>query len=518
MIQSSRESTSEKRTDHNPTTRSKSAPQDLEHIENGSSPLISVVSTAWEVLLVALLSTAQFTTQVGVGSPLAILHTIGHDLDATDPSQLSWIMAAYSLTVGTFILPSGRLGDVFGHKLLLTLGFAWFAVWSLAAGLAALANKEHQYPLFIVARAMQGIGPAICLPNALAILGRTYAHGRRKNMAFAAFGATAPLGSVAGAVSASLWAEYVWWPWAFWSFAAVLAGAATMTWLVAPPCPRDTEEPIGLTHRLAQLDLPGSLVGVVALVLFNFAWNQAPVSGWSSPSVITTLVLGLILGPAFFYVERRSRYPLVPMECLNAQIGVMLLAVGLGWSCFGIFLYYTWQFFELLRHARPLLASAWYSTNGVSGALAAVLTGIFLEKVGAPLAMVLAMLAYVVGTVFIATAPVQQIYWAQSFLCLLIVPFGMDISFPAATVVVSDALPQKHQGMGASLVNTVVNYSISLGLGIAGTVASRVGQGGRTPEQLLKGYRGAWYTGIGLSWLGLVISLLFWLFGKRKSK
>ena len=88
--------------------------------------------------------------------------------------------------------------------------------------------------------------------------------------------------------------------------------------------------------------------------------------------------------------------------------------------------------------------------------------------------MVVAMLAFLVGTVLIATAPVSQTYWAQTFLCLIIIPFGMDISFPAATVVISDAVPPDQQGLAASLVNTVVNYSISLALGMAGTVDKQI--------------------------------------------
>ena len=465
------------------------------------------MSTLREALMVAVLSLSQFCTQVGVGGPLAILHVIGEDLQVTSAAQLSWLMAAYSLAVGTFILPSGRFGDVFGHKLVLIIGFYWFAISTLIAGLAIFASQP--YILFVLARVMQGVGSAICLPNALAILGRTYKQGRKKDIVFAFFGATAPIGSVFGAVSTSLWARYIWWPWALWSFALVLAATATIAIFIIPPCESNLESFRSLKETLSLLDGLGAVTGVAALILFSFAWNEAPVAGWSAPSVTATLVLGLVLMLTFILVENGAAHPLIPIQCLNGNIAVPLVCVGLGWSCFGIFLYYTWQFFELLRDANPLLASAWYSANGVSGAVAALLTGVLLRRVGASLAMVIAMLAYVVGTTFIVTAPVQQTYWANSFLCLLVVPFGMDISFPAATVMISDALPADQQGMGASLVNTVVNYSISLGLGVAGTVEKHVSKGRRTPEALLNGYKGAWYTGIGLSGLGLAISLVF---------
>ena len=475
---------------------------------------VAKMSLAQEVLLVAVVSMAQFSTQAGVGGTIAILHIIGDDLSITGSGELSWLMAAYSLTVGSFILPAGRLGDVFGYKKMLLIGFSWFSLWTLVAGLSVYSN----HVLFNFARTLQGIGPAICLPNGLAVLGSTYPSGQRKNVVFSIFGATAPLGSVLGATFSSLFA-LAWWPWAFFSFAIMLAITAIAGQLLIPDSTRRPELNQSAWHRFFQLDPLGSTTGVTSLVLIDFAWNQGAVVGWQEPYVIVALILGILLLPVFFYVEAYVvSAPLLPRECMNSDIGVILTCVACGWSCFGIFLFYIWQFFELLRHASPLLASAWYSTNAVSGAGAAILTGLYLDRIGPPSAMVMALLAYVVGTVLLATAPVDQIYWAQSFLCLLIIPFGMDISFPAATVILSNAVPKEHQGIGASLVNTVVNFSISLGLGFAGVVEGHVNNGGSTPEDMLRGYRGAWYMGIGLSGLGLIISLVYWMKSLSKNR
>jgi hypothetical protein len=141
-----------------------------------------------EVLFVGIVCLAQFTTQVGLGQALFILPVIGRSFGLTDPGELSWLIAGYSLTVGTFILLSGRMGDLFGYKRMLLLGFAWFAVWSMIAGLAVYSN----HVLFVFARVFSGIGPAITLPNGLALLGATYKPGPRKDMVFALFGACAP--------------------------------------------------------------------------------------------------------------------------------------------------------------------------------------------------------------------------------------------------------------------------------------------------------------------------------------
>jgi MFS family permease len=94
----------------------------------------------------------------------------------------------------------------------------------------------------------------------------------------------------------------------------------------------------------------------------------------------------------------------------------------------------------------------------------------------------------------------------------------MDMSFPAATIILSNSVSKEHQGIAASLINTVVNYSISLGLGFAGTVEVHVNRGGKTPQDVLRGYRGAWYLGMGLSGLGMVVSALFVLRGYREDR
>lgn len=165
------------------------------------------VSLPREIVTVGVITLAQFTTQMALGQMLAILHIIGDHFGISSGGTLSWLIAGYSLTVGTFILFSGRLGDLFGWKRMLVIGYIWFALWSLVAGLAWYSN----HVLFVFARVFQGIGPAICLPNGLALLGALYQAGPRKNMAFAAFGAAAPGGSIVGAVFAGLWA-LTWWP------------------------------------------------------------------------------------------------------------------------------------------------------------------------------------------------------------------------------------------------------------------------------------------------------------------
>ena len=121
-----------------------------------------------EIAFIATICTAQLFTQAAIAMSLQPLHVIGASFGTDDPGQLSWFIAAYSLTVGTFILPAGRLGDLYGHKKFFVSGSLWFGLWSLLAGLSVYSKSVI---FFDFCRAMQGIGPAFMLPNAVAILG-----------------------------------------------------------------------------------------------------------------------------------------------------------------------------------------------------------------------------------------------------------------------------------------------------------------------------------------------------------
>ena len=402
--------------DDSPEEQSKAL--DVEKVQSSAS--IADTLPLWrEILFVGIISAAQFTTQVGLGQCLAILHVIGNHYNVTNPGTLSWLIAGYSLTVGTFILVAGRFGDLFGYKRMLVIGYIWFSIWSMIAGLAYYSN----HVLFTFARAFQGIGPAITLPNGIAVLGATYGPSPRKNMVFAIFGATAPAGAIIGAVFAGIF-NLAFWPWTFWSTAIVLACLAVATALFVPdPQKRYLSQQAKRTlgETISRLDPLGGLTGIMGLVLINFAWNQAGVVTWKAePYVWVTLILGFLFVGAFFFVEAKiSRYPLLPFGALNGDVGFVLGLVACGWGCFGIDVYYLWNFFLVLKGASPLHAAAWAVPLILSGGFAAISTGLLLSKLRPAWVMLIAMMAFCIGTIIIATAPVQQTYWAQIFVCML---------------------------------------------------------------------------------------------------
>lgn len=374
-----------------------------------------------EILFVTILTLSQFMNQAGLGMTLAPLSIIGRTWGIEHSGgQLSWLIAAYSLTAGTFILIAGRLGDLFGHKMLFTAGWLWFGLWSLLAGFSVFSTARF----FDCTRAFQGIGPAFLLPNALAILGRTYEPGRRKEMIFAFFGASAPVGFLVGSVFSSLIAQDLWWPWAFWIAAIVCFILAILGFFIIPHTPPPTfpNDGISIWERI---DFAGSLVGVSGLVLFNFAWNQGPVAGWTDVYVYVILIIGSLVIGLFFFVESRARFPLLPFDALNRSTGFVLACIATGWSSFSIWLFYSFQFLEHLRKQSPLHASAAYIPCSISGLAAAMTTGYLLSRIPASFIMMISLTAFTVGSILLATAPVHQTYWAQTFLCIVIMPWGM---------------------------------------------------------------------------------------------
>ncbi|KAK9427487.1 major facilitator superfamily-domain-containing protein [Lipomyces doorenjongii] len=485
------------------------SPAPSQHLGEAPSGTISVI-----ILFIGTLCTAMFTNQIGLGNTLCTVGVIGESFGISNQGQLAWLIAGYSLTIGTFILIGGRLGDEFGNKRVFVIGMIWYALWSLVAGLAVYST----HVLFVFARVFQGMGPALTLPNGLAILGQSYSPGPRKNMSFAWFGGAAPFGAIAGFLFGGLFA-LTWWPWIYWSQAIALAGVAAFAAWTIPPLPVQPKRNRSLRKKLEDLDIPGGLTGVAALALFNFAWNQAVVAGWQQPYVYVCLILGVLFVVAFFCIEVYwAKAPILPLAAFNSDIAFVFACTATGWACFGIWVFYIGQVALNIGSTTAVQMAAWFTPVIPSGLISALAVGKLVGNVPASWIMVVGQVAYLVGSILAAARPPHTIYWTYYFFSVLIITVGMDTSFPAAAMIFSDAVPQQYQGMGASIVMTVVNYSISLGLGFAGTIETNIDNGGLTTSDKLLGYRGALWFSVGLAGLGLVLSLIFIAKGHFKSK
>ncbi|KAK8066507.1 hypothetical protein PG997_013254 [Apiospora hydei] len=429
--------------------------------------------------------------EAGLGQTLAIIHVIGSSWGITNPSELSWLIAGYTLTIGTFILIAGRLGDVYGYKRVFLSGFLWSALWACLAGAAYYSGPV----LFTVCRVLQGMGAAIVSPGPKEVVGvfGICGHGPLRIHHWSRGGSAFAL---------------LWWPVAYWAFSFILCIIAIIGYYAIPSATNKTERPHTFRGWLVELDIPGATAGVSSLVLINFAFNQGHISGWNEPSIWEALIVGGVLMCIFIMIEcHYAKNPIVPLNALSPQVSLILGAVACGWACFGIWSFYTWQFLQIIKGLSPLLTTGWMSPIVAMGIFASMTTGMVLHKLGPPVAMLISMLAFTVSTALIATVPEDQTYWGQTFVGMLVISWGMDMSFPAATLLLSNSVSKKHQGIAASLVATVINYSMSIGIGIGGTVEAQVTRGAVTKERVLSGYRAALLTGVGLAGTGAVICI-----------
>lgn len=283
-----------------------------------------------ESLFLVNICLAQLFSLAGLSQSLAPLLVIAKDFHVENMGQMAWFTAAYSMTLGAFILPAGRLGDMFGHKRIFIIGWLWFAVWSMISGFSYLGG-----PIMLSAcRGMQGIGPALLVPNGIALIGRTFPIGMKRAKAIAAFGGCGPVGMAIGVVFSSLFAELLWWPWSFWAMAIACFLVSIMTWFVIPP---DTARMTPSDGQREHFDYLGTITGVAGLILINFALNEAPVVGWDTVYIPVLLGVGFLLMAAFVYVELVvARRPIVPLKGLHRDAAFTLACIGFGWASHGI--------------------------------------------------------------------------------------------------------------------------------------------------------------------------------------
>lgn len=466
-----------------------------------------ILADVHKAMFIGVVVLAQFMCLAGLGQAIAPVKIIASGLGVNNPGQEAWFSAAYSLTTGTFILIAGRLGDILGHKRVFVFGYLFLGIWSGFAGFSAYVGRQI---FFDVCRGMQGIGSALLAPNALALLGRAYPPGIKKNLTFALFGAMAPWGFVIGALFGALFSQTTWWPWTFWSYGAAAFALSAFSLLVVPKQLAKEAQFAGVTN-VPGFDWTGSALGVIGLVLVNVAFNNGPLYGWSTPHVYFVLIIGVLVLVAFLWVERRAESPLLPVSAFNGTVTYTMALIGIGWGSFGIWIYYSWRFLEEFRHLSPLNVSAQFTPALVCGLIAAGATGFMLTHTPVSFTMLIAMLAFFAGQAISAFMPVHQTYWPQMFVSILIMPFGMDMSFPAATVILSNHMPREHQGLAASLVNTMVNYSISLALGIAGTVEVSVMAHDGSLADAIWGVRCAFFTGLALAGCGVLLGMSYFI-------
>ena len=492
---------------------------------NDHAFLIPHLPFSREVVLVVTVCSAQALVQASLAQGILPDGVIARSF-GVGKADSTWGPAAYALTsgqegsftnlktadtdatlIGTFMLPAGRIGDMYGHRRCFIGAYVWFS-FSFSSLMTGLSVYSRSFIFYSVCRGLQGVASAMLVPCALAILGSIYKEGPRKNLVFSFYAAGSPVGFTIGSIFSALLAQLAWWPWMFYLTAIVCCGLGVISFFAIPKLPADLyreerqDSSTGKSWR-KDFDWLGGLTGLAGLVLFNVAWNRAPAAGWNAPDVIVTLILGTTLFVTFLFVEHKQKQPLIPVNKLSKEAALVLATTALGWSSFGVLIFYLINFTLNLRGDSLLGTAAQIVPVPFAGFAASYLNSFLLSRGLLPAdILAFSLIWFTLGSVLLATMPVDQIYWKQAFWIYVLSPFGMDLSFPSATLVMSQLVPPDRQGIAASLVATVVYYSQSIGLGIAGTVQVHV-----AGADTLRGYCGAFYTGIGLSCFGFLTAL-----------
>lgn len=463
------------------------------------SPLFEEITLARKTGFLFVIVMTQLLCQAFLSQSIIPYQYIARSFNVEDnPGEISWMSAAFSLLVGTFILIFGRIGDLVGYKKVYVASYLWLTIWCILAG---LSSYTHSIVFFDICRGMQGLALAAAFPNALALVGHYYpAKSLEQTMAFALFGAVAPGGFYIGALFNSLFVQRSTWQWMFYVSGIVTFLMVIGSVLVIP-------SNIGTKyHQLdwSMFDPIGAATAMVGLILFNFSWNQGPVVGWDVVYVYVLLIIGVLFLGIFVYVESVAKHPLIPK--LHPKIIMTLVCIAAGWSSFGVWVFYTIKFSLNILHQTPIVVAVQFTPSFIGGFVASGLTGLTIHTIPTSVIMLFSMVMFLAGNLLCGLRPVDQVYWAQKFVGQCIIVFGMDTSFPAGVMVLSSILPKEHQGVAASLVSTVVNYSISIGLGFAGTVEYYTTKNGADE---LQGIRNAFYMGFGLAGLGIFLAILF---------
>jgi MFS family permease len=256
---------------------------------------------------------------------------IALDLDIP-PDARTWPTNVFALITGAFLLPLGRLADMYGGYAVFNAGLLWFMVWSLVAGFSTGDS------MLTAARALQGLGASAFLPSGIMLLGSTYRPGPRKNLIFGLYSAFAPLGFLIGIIVGGVTGEYLSWRWYFWLGAIFIFVTSVLSLITIP---NDGPE---CRAAGVQMDWLGMMTTVPGLLLLTYAiTNSAYASqGWASPHIYATCVAGaLFLGVAFYAQGWISKHPLLPFSLFKPKsMKPLVFSLFFSYGTFGLFLFY----------------------------------------------------------------------------------------------------------------------------------------------------------------------------------
>jgi EmrB/QacA subfamily drug resistance transporter len=457
--------------------------------------MVASARTKW--LALALLCVTQFVVVLDIAIVNVALPSIQQDLNFSQ-ENLQWVISAYALFFGGFLLLGGRLADILGRRKVFMTGLVIFSVGSLLCGLAWSETS------LIAARALQGLGAATITPSALSILTTTFREGRERNIALGAWGAVGGFGAAAGVLLGGILTDLLSWEWIFFVNIPVGIGAL----ILSPILLSESRDAHGQSH-----DIPGAILVTGGLSLLVLGITQGYGWGWSSAKTIGVFVASAVLLAAFALWEQRQREPLVPFSIFRLQTLTAANVAGfiMGTAMFSMFLMLT-LYMQLVLGFSALKTGVGYLAVAGTAVIWANVAAYAVNRVGVKPALILGMSLLTVGLLYFTQVSVDGSYWADLFPGFLILGIAIPFAFVPITIAALAGTKRQEAGLASGLINTSQQIGGAVGIAVLSTIAvtttdDALASGTAQPTALTDGFVNAFWAGAAIAFAGVVVSV-----------
>jgi EmrB/QacA subfamily drug resistance transporter len=406
------------------------------------------------VLCLGVLMIVLDVTIVNVALP-----TIRESLGFSE-STLAWVVNAYLLTSGGFLLLGGRLGDLYGHRRLFLLGIALFTLASFVCGLAG------SQLVLVAARAVQGLGGAVVDAVALSLIVDLFTEPADRTKAMGVYGFVCSGGGSIGALLGGFLTNAFDWHWIFLVNIPIGAAVIVMSLSLLPKSQG--------THAKRQLDVAGAITVTAALMLAIYAIVNGNEVGWTSLQTLGLLAASGVLFVAFLAIESNVRVPLMPLGLFRLRNLAIANVIGVLWAA----AMFAWFFLSalymqlVLRYTPLQVGLAFLPTNLIMAACSLGISAKLVMRFGLKAPLATGLFCAVLGLLLFARAPVDGHFLVDVLPPMLLLGFGAGIAFNPLLMAAMNDVAQNDSGLASGIVNTSFMMGGALGLAILASVAS----------------------------------------------
>jgi EmrB/QacA subfamily drug resistance transporter len=456
-----------------------------------------VTSDRRKWLALWLLSTVQFMVVLDIAIVNVALPSIKLDLGFSQ-ENLQWVISAYALVFGGFLLLGGRAADLLGRRRIFLAGVVVFTVASFLAGMAWSEAS------LISARALQGLGAAIISPAALSILSTTFREGHERNIALGVWGAVGGFGAAAGVLLGGVLTDALSWEWIF--FVNVPVGVAAF--VVAPFLLAESRD-----ASVRRFDVPGAVLVTGGLSALVYAITQAGQQGWLAGETLGFFAASLVMLAAFVAWEIRHPEPLMRLGIFQIRTvsGANVAGLILGTALFAMFLMLTLYMQQVLGYSAMKTGVAYLAVAGTAILWSAVAAQL-VTRIGVKPVLVAGMATLTAGLVYFTQVSVGGSYVGDLLPGFLLIGFGIGFAFVPISIAALAGVQPAEAGLASGLINTSQQIGGALGIAALSTIASSrtddaLAGGTPLPNALVDGFTDAFIAGTVIAALGILASL-----------